>query len=65
VSDVDTTALEGLIELQRDLRANGVTLHLSEIKGPLSDKLAGALNEFHVHLSNHAAFEQLAKARLG
>lgn len=65
VSDIDATALEGLIELQRDLKASGVTLHLSEIKGPLSDKLAGALREFPVHLSNHSAFEQLAKSRLG
>lgn len=65
VSDIDATALEGLLELQRDLRANGVTLHLSEIKGPLSDKLADALTAFPVHLSNHAAFEQIAQMKSG
>jgi len=64
-SDIDATALEGLIELQRDLGANGVTLHLSEIKGPLSDKLADALTAFPVHLSNHAAFEQIAQMKSG
>ncbi|MDD2659502.1 MAG: SulP family inorganic anion transporter [Methylococcales bacterium] len=38
VSDVDTTALEVLENLNHDLQASGITLHLSEVKGPLLDK---------------------------
>ncbi len=38
VSDVDTTALEVLESLNHDLQASGITLHLSEVKGPLLDK---------------------------
>ena len=38
VSDVDTTALEVLESLNHDLQASQITLHLSEVKGPLLDK---------------------------
>ena len=39
VSDVDTTALEALESLNLDLQASRITLHLSEVKGPVLDKL--------------------------
>ncbi len=39
VSDVDTTALEALESLNHDLQASQITLHLSEVKGPVLDKL--------------------------
>ncbi|MFA5923471.1 MAG: sodium-independent anion transporter [Methylococcaceae bacterium] len=39
VSDVDTTALEVLESLNHTLQASQITLHLSEVKGPLLDKL--------------------------
>ncbi|HEY5141705.1 MAG TPA: SulP family inorganic anion transporter, partial [Methylococcales bacterium] len=39
VSDVDTTALEALESLNNDLQASQITLHLSEVKGPVLDKL--------------------------
>ncbi|MDD5631597.1 MAG: sulfate permease [Methylococcales bacterium] len=39
VSDVDTTALEALESLNHDLQASRITLHLSEVKGPVLDKL--------------------------
>jgi len=39
VSDVDTTALEALESLNHALQASQVTLHLSEVKGPVLDKL--------------------------
>jgi len=39
VSDVDTTALEVLESLNHALQASQITLHLSEVKGPLLDKL--------------------------
>lgn len=46
VNDIDLTGLEGLQQLDRDLGARGVKLHLSEVKGPLRDRLdeAGALS---------------------
>jgi sulfate permease, SulP family len=39
VSDVDTTALEVLENLNHALQASQITLHLSEVKGPVLDKL--------------------------
>ena len=39
VNDIDFTGLEGLIHLSRDLQAHGVVLHLSELKGPVNDRL--------------------------
>lgn len=40
VNDIDLTSLEGLMHLARDLKAQGVDLHLSELKGPIADRLA-------------------------
>lgn len=42
VNDIDFTGLEGLMHLARDLKLHGVQLHLSELKGPVSDRLATA-----------------------
>jgi SulP family sulfate permease len=42
VNDIDFTGLEGLAHLARDLKAQQVDLHLSELKGPVSDRLEGA-----------------------
>ncbi len=39
VSDVDATALEALENLNHALQDSGLTLHLSEAKGPVLDKL--------------------------
>ena len=39
VSDIDTTALEALETLNSSLQASGILLHLSEVKGPVLDKL--------------------------
>jgi SulP family sulfate permease len=39
VSDIDTTALEALENLNHVLQGSGMTLHLSEAKGPVLDKL--------------------------
>lgn len=39
VNDVDTTALEVLENLNHALQASLITLHLSEVKGPVYDKL--------------------------
>ncbi len=39
VSDIDATGLEALENLNGSLKAAGITLHLSEAKGPIMDKL--------------------------
>ncbi|PWK56445.1 SulP family sulfate permease [Silicimonas algicola] len=39
VNDVDLSALESLEEINRRLAEMGVTLHLSEVKGPVMDRL--------------------------
>jgi SulP family sulfate permease len=60
VSDIDTTGVEGLQSLARDLKARGITVAFSEVKGPISDKLKRAhLAEVDRYLSNHAAFEAI------
>ncbi len=42
VNDIDYTGLEALIHLARDLKLQGVQLHLSELKGPVADRLNAA-----------------------
>ena len=40
VNEIDSSALETLEDLNARLRDGGVTLHLSEVKGPVMDRLA-------------------------
>ena len=42
VNDIDFTGVEGLVHLARDLKLHQVDLHLSELKGPVSDRLEAA-----------------------
>ena len=39
VSHVDATGLESLVQIMESLRINQITLHLTEVKGPVMDKL--------------------------
>ena len=39
VSDIDSTALDSLETLNKELQVSMVTMHLSEVKGPVLDKL--------------------------
>lgn len=39
VNGIDLTGLEVLMQLDRELRAKGLVLHLSELKGPVRDRL--------------------------
>ena len=68
VNDIDLSGLEGLMHLARDLGSQGVQLHLSELKGPVADRLnAAGLREWltgrvfrtqydaHRHLSGSTA----------
>lgn len=63
VNRVDTTAMEVLTDINRDLADRGVRLHLAEVKGPVQDRpirspLWTALSG-NVHLSANSAFESL------
>jgi SulP family sulfate permease len=42
VNDIDLSGLEALMHINRHLHAQGVTLHLSELKGPVNDRLQRA-----------------------
>jgi len=39
INQIDASALESLVSLNQRLRDAGVTLHLSEVKGPVMDRL--------------------------
>ena len=66
VNRVDTTAMEVLTDLQRDLAERHIRLHLAEVKGPVQDRLQAtplwASLQGRVHLSVNAAYEQLEQA---
>ena len=64
VNRVDTTAMEVLTDINRDLAARNIRLHLAEVKGPVQDRLVKsplwqALSG-EVYLSVNSAFECLA-----
>ena len=61
VNRIDTTAMEVLTDLNRELAGHGIHLHLAEVKGPVQDRLEKsplwpALSG-SVHLSVNEAFE--------
>jgi SulP family sulfate permease len=65
VSEIDTSALFGLAELNEALRQRGIGLHLAEVKGPVMDRLKesnliGTLNG-QIFLSALLAVEHLAR----
>lgn len=65
INVIDASALETLEELRFTLGERGVGLHLAEVKGPVMDKLERVgfidkLGRDHVHLSTHAAVQQLS-----
>ncbi|MDO9218052.1 MAG: STAS domain-containing protein, partial [Lacisediminimonas sp.] len=49
VNEIDASALESLEAIQQRLQAAGIALHLSEVKGPVMDRLGKT--EFLHHLS--------------
>jgi len=65
VNEIDYSALEVLEELNRQLREQGLLLHLSEVKGPVLDKLRGTEFMEHltgcIYLSQHQAYSDLCK----
>lgn len=63
VNRVDTTAMEVLSDINRDLASRNIRLHLAEVKGPVQDRLVCSPLwkdlSGHVHLSANLAFEVL------
>ena len=63
VNEIDMTALESLEALNHQLKDRGIQLHLSEVKGPVMDRLKRSHFLSHltgqVFLSQHAAFKTL------
>jgi SulP family sulfate permease len=64
---VDTTAMEVLTDVNRDLQERGIRLHLAEVKGPVQDRLQNAplwkALSGQVYLSVNSAFEAMLAAR--
>ncbi len=64
VNAIDASALESLEEINHRLHDAGITLHLSEVKGPVMDGLARThfLNELtgNVYLTQFDAFSDLS-----
>lgn len=64
VNDIDASALESLEAIAERLKDAGVALHLSEVKGPVMDRLQRSDFLFHltgeVFLSHHQAVTKLA-----
>ena len=56
VNAIDMSALESLEAIQHQLADMGVRLHLSEVKGPVMDRLEGT--EFLAHLSGRVYLSQ-------
>lgn len=56
INDIDASALESLEAIDRRLRDAGVELHLSEVKGPVMDRLRST--EFLQHLRGQVFMSQ-------
>jgi len=56
VNDIDASALESLEEINRRLAESGVKFHLSEVKGPVMDRLHRS--DFLHHLSGRVFLSQ-------
>lgn len=65
VNELDMSALESLETINDRLKAMGITLHLSEVKGPVMDRLQRSSFLEHmtgkVFLSQYAAFQALKR----
>jgi SulP family sulfate permease len=64
INDIDASALESLEAIDARLRDAGITLHLSEVKGPVMDRLQGTELLQHlrgqVFLTHYQAVQVLA-----
>ncbi len=64
VNEIDMSAVESLLAINENLRDAGIQFHLSEIKGPVMDKLEKTqlLEKLsgNIYMSQHQAIEDLA-----
>ncbi|GAD20432.1 SulP family inorganic anion transporter [Acidovorax sp. MR-S7] len=64
INDIDASALESLEAIEARLNEAGIRLHLSEVKGPVMDKLAGTpfLTRLsgRIYLTHYQAIAELA-----
>jgi SulP family sulfate permease len=64
INNIDSSALESLEDIDARLRASGIALHLSEVKGPVMDRLRGTGFLRHlggrVFLAHYDAVRELA-----
>ena len=64
INDIDASALESLEAIEVRLREAGIQLHLSEVKGPVMDRLSRTPFLVHlggrIHLSHYQAIAALA-----
>ena len=64
INDIDASALESLEAIEQRLREAGILLHLSEVKGPVMDRLRGTgllqRLDGRVFLSHYQAVQALA-----
>jgi SulP family sulfate permease len=67
VNAIDMSALESLEAINERLKSSGVTFHLSEVKGPVMDRLLSShfLDELtgKVFLSQHQAISELSPSK--
>jgi SulP family sulfate permease len=63
VNDIDASALDSLETIEKRLKEAGIKLHLSEVKGPVMDRLAPThfLNNLsgQIFLTNYRALQHL------
>jgi sulfate permease, SulP family len=61
VNAIDSSALESLEEINQRLKDSGIRLHLSEVKGPVMDRLR--TTQFLAHLTGGVHLSQFAAMR--
>jgi len=62
VNHIDASALESLMSIDENLQAMGVTLYLSEVKGPVTDKLKHS--SWHESIRSRIALTHLDALRM-
>lgn len=56
INHIDSTAVEKLLDFNQQLKGRGITLHMSEVKGPVLDRLEKT--HFTSHLTGHVFLSQ-------
>lgn len=66
INDIDASAIESLLAVNQYLSEAGMSFHLSEVKGPVMDRLQRSqfIEQLsgNIYLSHHQAWLDLTKA---